>query len=380
MSEYQYHEWQTLERPLTAAEQKAVNELSSHIDVTSTQAIVTYNWSSFRHDPVNVLAKYFDAYLYLANWGTRRLAFRFLKGLADVAAIETYCDEYHTNIKNIGDVQVLEFDMDEEEGFDEWIDERGLLSTLAHLRDDIIQGDYRTLYLAWLKAMTLESGGYDEDEADPDNFFNDPEPALPAGLKQMTPPLNAFMDFFDINPFLVAAAAELSPNLSSSTQRADFALQISRLTRQESDEFLFKIVNSEPGAVASLRKKLSSFEKPKPSIQSNPRTFGELLEAAERLRRAEAKRQASEERKKHVAEMQELAKREAKSWQDVRNLIQSGYAASKYDEATALLVKLQQLAEFQGTESNFEVRLRALMVEYKGRSALIGRWKKKGWV
>jgi hypothetical protein len=54
MSEYQYHEWQTLERPLTAAEQKAVNELSSHIDVTSAQASVTYNWSSFRHDPINV--------------------------------------------------------------------------------------------------------------------------------------------------------------------------------------------------------------------------------------------------------------------------------------------------------------------------------------
>jgi hypothetical protein len=60
MSEYQYHEWQTLEHPLTAAEQKAVNELSSHIDVTSTQASVTYNWSSFSHDPINVLGKYFD--------------------------------------------------------------------------------------------------------------------------------------------------------------------------------------------------------------------------------------------------------------------------------------------------------------------------------
>jgi len=379
MSEYQYHEWQTLERPLTSAEQKAVNELSSHIDVTATQASVTYNWSSFRHDPLNVLAKYFDAYLYLANWGTRRLAFRFPQKLVEVVAIEAYCDEYHTNIKTIGDVQILEFDMGEEDGFDEWIDERGLLSTLANLRDDIIQGDYRTLYLAWLKGMTLESDNYDEDEDDPDNFFNDPEPALPAGLKHLTPPLNAFTDFFEIDPFLVAAAAELSPSLSS-TQQADFAPLISRLTRPECDEFLLKIVNAEPGAVAALRKKLSSFEKPKPSIQSNPRTFGNLLRTAEKFRQAEFNRQAEERRKKHVAEMQELAKHEAKSWQDVENLIQSGYAASNYDEATALLVKLQQLAEFQGTQSNFDIRLRVLVDEYKGRSALIGRWKKKGWV
>lgn len=296
-----------------------------------------------------------------------------------MVAIEAYCDEYHTNIKTVGDVQILKFDMDEEEGSDEWIDERGLLSTLARLRDDILQSDYRTLYLAWLKAMTLESGGYDEDEDDPDNFFNDPEPPLPAGLKQLTPPLNAFMDFFEIDPFLAAAAAELSPSLFS-TQQADFAPLISRLTRQECDEFLLKIVNSEPGAVASLRKKLSSFEKPKPSMQSNPRTFGELLEAAERLRRAEAKRQADEKRKKHIAEMQELAKREVQTWQDVENTLKSGYTASNYDYATTLLDKLQQLAEFQGTQSNFEVRLRALVGEYKGRSALIGRWKQKGWV
>ena len=68
MSEYQYYEWQTLERPLTADEQKAVNGLSSHIDVTSSQAIVTYEWSNFKHDSIKVLAKYFDSFLYLANW------------------------------------------------------------------------------------------------------------------------------------------------------------------------------------------------------------------------------------------------------------------------------------------------------------------------
>src|SRR5574341_976036 len=152
MSEYQYYEWETLERPLTAAEQAAVNGLSSHIDVTSSQAIVTYNWGDFKYDPINVLAKYFDAHLYIANWGTRRLAFRFPNGLVDVDAIEPYCDEYHVHIQTVGDVQVLEFEMNEGEGFDEWVDERGLLYTLARLRDDILQGDYRALYLAWLSA------------------------------------------------------------------------------------------------------------------------------------------------------------------------------------------------------------------------------------
>ncbi len=118
-----------------------------------------------------MLAKYFDAYLYIANWGTRRLAFRFPKGLLDATDIEPYLDEYHVYVENVGDVRVLEFEMSEEEGFDEWMEERGLLSTLARLRDDILQGDYRVLYLGWLKAMSLESGDYDEDEDDPENFL-----------------------------------------------------------------------------------------------------------------------------------------------------------------------------------------------------------------
>ena len=82
MSEYQYYEWQTIDRPLTASEQREVGGLSSHMDtVTSTQAIVTYSWGDFKHDPQKVLLKYFDAFLYDSNFGTRQLKFRLPKNL-----------------------------------------------------------------------------------------------------------------------------------------------------------------------------------------------------------------------------------------------------------------------------------------------------------
>jgi hypothetical protein len=377
MSEYQYYEWQTLERSLTAAEQKAVNGLSSHIDVSSSQAIVTYDWGDFKHDPLDVLAKYFDAHLYFANWGSRCLAFRFPTGLLDVDAVEPYCDEDHTNISSIGAFQILAIELNEEEGFDEWIDERGLLSTLARLRDDILQGDYRVLYLAWLKAMSLETG--DEDEDDSDSLLNDHEPPVPAGLKQLSPPLQTFIDFFDVNPFLVSAAAELSPDLSPARQ-TNFATLIPYLSRQECDEFLLKIVNAEPGAIAVLRKKLLAFEKPKSETKNKLRTFGELLKTAKHLRQAESKRQSEAKRKKHIDEMQKLSQREAEIWQDVENVLESGYTARNYDDATALLDKLQQLAEFQGTQAGFSLRLQILVKKYKARSALMSRWKKNGWI
>ena len=76
MSEYQYYEWQTADRLLTADEQQAVNSLSSHIEVSSSQAVVTYSWGDFKHNPRQVLIRFFDAHLYRANWGSRRLMFR----------------------------------------------------------------------------------------------------------------------------------------------------------------------------------------------------------------------------------------------------------------------------------------------------------------
>jgi len=51
MTEYQYFEWQTVDRLLTEAEQEAVSDLSSHIDVSASRAVVTYAYGSFKHDP-----------------------------------------------------------------------------------------------------------------------------------------------------------------------------------------------------------------------------------------------------------------------------------------------------------------------------------------
>jgi len=91
MSEYQYYEWQTVDRLLTEAEQDAVGRLSRHIDVSPRRAVVTYSGGDFKHDPRQVLVRFFDAHLYLANWGSRRLIFRFPAGLLNREVIQAYC-------------------------------------------------------------------------------------------------------------------------------------------------------------------------------------------------------------------------------------------------------------------------------------------------
>src|SRR4051794_12697384 len=91
MSEYQYYEFQALDRRLTEAEMAEVRALSSRAAVTPTTARFVYNYGDFRGDPTAVLAKYFDVMLYIANWGTRRLMFRLPPAMVDRAALQPYC-------------------------------------------------------------------------------------------------------------------------------------------------------------------------------------------------------------------------------------------------------------------------------------------------
>ena len=47
MSEYQRYEFMVVDRPLTPAQLDAVNGLSSHIEASSTHALIEYNWGDF---------------------------------------------------------------------------------------------------------------------------------------------------------------------------------------------------------------------------------------------------------------------------------------------------------------------------------------------
>ena len=382
MSEYQYHEWQAVDRVLTPEERAAVNGLSSHIEVSFSRAVVTYHWSSFRHDPKQVLLSYFDAYFYLANWGSLRLMFRLPNGLIDKADMEPYCIDEYITFETIGRYQVLDLDFHPEEGGG-WMEAEAGLSHFIRLRADLLEGDYRLLYLAWLRAKTMHGDvyadeGYEDD--DPDSPAYDREPPVPPGLRKLSPSLQNFVQVFEIDPFLMQAAAEASPDLKQDFF-VDYRELIGRLSRAECDDILVRLAEGEPGAGLALRKRLGGClhqERPQPP---GGRTIQQLLRRAEQLEKAEKERRAQVARQKHIAEMKALATREAQVWQQVDTLLSTGRRiASVYDEATALLEKLNQLAEFRDTRDSFQGQLHQLAQEYASRPALIDRWRKRGWV
>ena len=76
MSEYQYYEFQSIDRRLTADEMSELRSFSTRARITSTSFVNDYQWGGFKGNEDAWMDKHFDAFLYFANWGTRILKLR----------------------------------------------------------------------------------------------------------------------------------------------------------------------------------------------------------------------------------------------------------------------------------------------------------------
>jgi hypothetical protein len=83
MSEYQYYEFLALDQPLTAEQRAELRSISSRAEITATRFVNEYQWGDLKGDPLQMVKEYFDAFLYLANWGTRQVMFRLPHGVLD---------------------------------------------------------------------------------------------------------------------------------------------------------------------------------------------------------------------------------------------------------------------------------------------------------
>lgn len=69
MSEYQYYEFQAIDRPLTEREMLGLRTHSTRAQITPTSFVNEYSWGSLKGDEDAWMERYFDAFLYLANCG-----------------------------------------------------------------------------------------------------------------------------------------------------------------------------------------------------------------------------------------------------------------------------------------------------------------------
>src|SRR5262249_25875813 len=91
VSEYQYYEFVAVDRPLDQSQMDRLRALSPRATITPTGFVNTYHWGDFRGDPQKLMEQYFDGFLYLANWGTRRVMLRLPARLLPLEVATRYC-------------------------------------------------------------------------------------------------------------------------------------------------------------------------------------------------------------------------------------------------------------------------------------------------
>ena len=378
VSEYQYYEFQAIDRPLSDVQMQELRALSSRATITPTSFVNVYNWGDFRGDPHALMAKYFDAFLYLANWGTRRFMLRLPSRLLDEATAAPYCAAESAMATTKGDFTLLNFWISDEDGGD-WVGGEGWLPTLVPLRAELLAGDLRCLYLAWLLCA---EGCELEDEA--------LEPALPPGcpsLRELSPALEGFADFFGISSDLIEVAAEGMPPDPVAAAPGALRTWVRGLPESEKDALLLRVADGEgPGVGWEILKRFREARaatEPDSARDATRRTVAQLRqlrderarEREQRLAKQRAKekaRRAREQARAREQHLDGLAGREEKLWQSIEALIASSQP-KKYEEAVRLATDLRDLAERQGASEAFQSRLAQLRERHRRKWALLKR-------
>jgi FtsZ-interacting cell division protein YlmF len=379
MSEYQYYEFQAMDRPLSEKEREELRGYSSRAQITASSFVNVYHFGSFKGNPGQWMEKYFDAFLYLANWGNRTLMFRVPAKLLASNAVAPYCAGESLTCWTKGDHCIVSFDSQEEES--EWAEGEGWLSSLIPLRTELMRGDVRCLYLGWLRAALL--GEFDDATL---------EPPVPANLTKLHAPLRQFAEFLRIDEDWIAAAAERSADRATArVLKEDIARRIAKLPPQEKDDLLVNLVETDdPHVVLEFRRRLLAETQPA-TIASNSeprRSVGELRARAEAIaanrETAEAERRAREqerlerERAAHRrAHLDSLAGKEDALWSRVESLIVTKQP-KRYDEAVSLLADLRDLAERRTAHAEFSTKLETLCRQHAAKASLLQRIRAAG--
>ncbi len=373
MSEYQYYEFRAVDRPLDERALRTLRSLSTRAEITPTSFVNTYNWGDFKGDPDALMANCFDAFVYMANWGTRRFMLRLPGRLLTRQLLSSYCRGESLRARKAGEFLVIDFCRQEDGG--EWEEGEGWMASLIPVRADLLRDDYRCLYLGWLCSAQNEE--LDEDEI---------EPPVSPGLKALSGSLKAFIDFMGIDGDLVDAAASESAQPKTPPTRDELAAWIRAIPEKDKDALLVDAAlnaASQTGVEIQRRFDLSQKNGSPTEAQPKRRTVGELLAAARELAakraRLAAERQAAErvrqEQEATVARaryLDQLAGTEQTTWRKVEMLIQTKQP-NKYDIAVNLLVDLRDLATRSKREADFQAALGKLRDSHAAKPSLLRR-------
>jgi len=364
VSEYQCYEFLALDRRLTAQEMAELRSISTRAEITPTRFWNEYHWGDLKADPSELLARYFDMHLYFANWGTRRLMFRLPVTAVDLDALHSYAPGGPVTLTTTGEHAALDLWSEVEEPEDDWLEAGHLAASLTPLRSELLRGDRRVAYLAWL--LAVQDGEVDGAAS---------EPPVPRGLAGGSAPLTALAEFLRLDQDLLAAAAESDDE--DRDEPGHFRAWVKSLPTREWERWLLRAADNPDLRLGS--ELLGEFRRAHPPVTSGRRPVARLQARAEELRaarrRADAKRTAQTRAAAAAARSKRLAglaRRGDAAWQELEQLVE----ASAYDQAVRLAMDLRAAAAQASKPEEFDRRLAEVKQRYGRRRGFLDRLRR----
>lgn len=370
MSEYQYYEFRAVDRPLTDQEQDELRKLSTRAEISAYHFSNVYHFGHFKGSPDKMVEQYFDAYLYVTNWGVHQLVLRLPSRLFEAQRARPYLAERCLSLREKGDKVMLSFETDKA-----WSDDvqgEGWLASLLPLRNELLSGDTRALYLGWLACAAHGYLSADNEE-----------PPVPSGLGSLSAALVALARFLFIRQELLDVAARESPAVEAPVPRAELEKWVHMLPGPQKDALLLKLINHAGPALApemlqhvqeawrrDTRRDTSKAPAPR-------RTVGELLRAGAELQQQRKRHEQEQKAAAREKQLDTLAARGFAAWEQVEQLFATR-RATDHAAGVRLLVDLRDVARRQGTEADFMRRLNQLRERNARRAGLISRMDKEG--
>jgi hypothetical protein len=377
VSEYQYYDFRALDRPLTRNEMAALRAISTRATITATSFTNHYEWGDLKANPSKLLEKYFDAFVYVANWGTHEFYIRLPQGSVDYNLLKAMVPGESLRIRKTATFVIVEFRFESE--WDGEDDGTGWMASLMPLRSDLLRGDPRCLYLGWLRC--LQDGGLDEDKL---------EPPVPAGLEELSGPLHALIEFLKIDEDLVEVAAQASKPLAAGPSRRELSAWIRGLPEKAKNELLITAaVDQDERWRNDLVRRFRRTNIQQAShvlTASERRKAGDLLAAGEtrakeraRLldeqRTAEAAKRRAEDLANRARYLDQLGRRQAEIWKQVAARVQTRQPKD-YDRAVSLLVDLHDLTVSRGRTAGFQTALEKIRQVHAAKESFLHRLAK----
>jgi hypothetical protein len=371
MSEYQYYEFAAIEGPISDEGLRYARGCSSRANVSRVRWQNTYTFGDF-HGDADTLLKYYDAHFHIANWGTVRLGLAFPKGVIEREAIRPYLrsgDRYEETltVKDTVDRCIVWWERNVEGGSG-WTEGEGVIDRLIGVREELMRGDYRALFLGWLA------------DFDPDEWLDPGDgavvmPPIPPGMDRLSPALAALIEHFPVDPDALAVAAGLSQSVP--VVRIPMSAVLERLSVSEMRALLARVAEGGgPGVMAELNRLTFPRAQPPAGEAINCTEFAaKAVETREARKKMEAAAAAAKRQREAEARKQYLAsvmQRADAVWLGLDPLMDQKIA-SAYDQAAAQLRELRDAYAQAGETGAFQRKLQEFRFGYSNRPAMLRR-------